>query len=126
MGDVAPQQRRILVIDDQPTLMKAIRRMLAAHDVTTASSAVEALAKFEAGERYDAILSDLMMPEMSGMELHAALLRIAPDQVGKMVFMTGGAFTSSAKAFFDHVTNPTIEKPFDRAALVAVLQPLLG
>jgi len=66
------------------------------------------------------------MPEMSGMELHAALLRIAPDQVGKMVFMTGGAFTNSAKAFFDRVTNPTIEKPFDRAALVAVLQPLLG
>jgi CheY-like chemotaxis protein len=126
VGNVVEHQRRILVIDDQPTLTKAIRRMLAAYDVTTVGSALEALAKFEAGERYDVILSDLMMPEMSGMDLHAALLRIAPDQVGRMVFMTGGAFTNSAKAFFDQVANPTIEKPFDRAALVAVLQPLLA
>ena len=109
LGDVVEQRRRILVIDDQPTLMKAIRRMLAAHDVTTVSSAVEAVAKFEAGERYDAILSDLMMPEMSGMDLHAAVFRIAPDQVDKMVFMTGGAFTNAAKDFLDNVTNPTIE-----------------
>lgn len=123
--DATVRRRRILVVDDQPSLVKAIRRMLASHDVTTVGSAREALAKVEAGERYDVLLSDLMMPDMSGMDLHAALTRVAPEQVERMVFMTGGAFTDAAKTFFDEVQNPTIEKPFDRADLVAVIDGLL-
>jgi CheY-like chemotaxis protein len=114
-----------MVVDDQPTLVKAIRRMLGEHDVTTAGSAREALDRIENGERYDVILCDVMMPELSGMDLHAALAKLAPDQVGKMVFMTGGAFTKQAEEFFDHIANPTIEKPFDRAALFAVIEGLL-
>lgn len=119
------RQRKILVVDDQPTLTKAIRRMLTEHEVTEVLSAREALAKIEAGERYDVILSDLIMPEMSGMDLYTALQRVAPEQTDKMVFMTGGAFTDQAKRFFERVRNPAIEKPFDRAALVAVLDGFL-
>jgi two-component system, NtrC family, sensor kinase len=121
-----PVPRKIMVVDDQPMLMKAIRRMLGGHDVTCVSSAREALAKVEAGERYDGIVSDLMMPGMSGMELHAAISRVAPDQVTRMVFMTGGAFTPEASEFFDAVGSPTLEKPFDRAGLLAVINTLLG
>ncbi len=99
--------------------------MLTDHDVTVAISGREALEKIEAGERYDVILSDLMMPEISGMDLYKRLGAVAPDQVDKIVFMTGGAFTNQAKDFFDHVANPTIEKPFDRAALFAVIDGLL-
>ena len=118
-------RRKILVIDDQPTLAKAIRRMLGDHDVAVVTGGREALDKIEAGERYDAILCDVMMPEISGMDLHARLATIAPDQVDKMVFMTGGAFTNQAREFFDQVANPTIEKPFDRAALFSVLDAFL-
>jgi CheY-like chemotaxis protein len=117
--------RKILIIDDQPTLAKAIRRMLGAHDVTVVTGGREALDKIEAGERYDVILTDLMMPEISGMDLHTKLGQIAPDQVAKMVFMTGGAFTPQARAFFDRVGNPMLEKPFDRAGLLAVLDAML-
>jgi CheY-like chemotaxis protein len=114
-----------LVVDDQPMLAKAIRRMLSGHDVSVAADAQEALAKVESGERFDAIISDLMMPGMTGMELHAAIAEVAPDQVAKMVFMTGGAFTPAAQRFFNEVGCPTLEKPFDRAGLMAVLEPLL-
>jgi CheY-like chemotaxis protein len=114
-----------MIVDDQPTLAKAIRRMLGDHDVTTVISAREAIDKITAGERYDVILTDVMMPEISGMDLHTRLTSIAPDQVERMVFMTGGAFTKQAAEFFDHVANPTIEKPFDRAALFAVISGLL-
>jgi CheY-like chemotaxis protein len=116
---------KILVVDDQPMLAKAIRRMLSGHDVSVAGDAQEALAKIVAGERYDVIISDLMMPGMSGMELHTAIAEIAPDQVLKMVFMTGGAFTPAAQRFFNEVSSPTLEKPFDRAGLLAVIAPLL-
>jgi CheY-like chemotaxis protein len=118
-------RRKILVVDDQPTLLKAIRRMLGEHDVTTVLGAREALDRFEAGERYDIILCDVMMPELSGMDLHAALGTLAPEQVDKIVFMTGGAFTKQAEEFFDTVANPTLEKPFDRAALFAIIDGLL-
>lgn len=120
------RRRKILVVDDQPMLTKAIRRMLSDHDVTAVSSAREVLAKIEQGERYDVILTDLMMPEISGMDLHTMLANVAPDQVAKMVFMTGGAFTNRAREFFDRVSNPTIEKPFDKAALFAVIDGLLA
>lgn len=99
--------------------------MLVEYDVTVASSAHEALDRIAAGERYDVILSDLMMPEINGMELHARLARIAPEQIDSMVFMTGGAFTDQARAFFAQVKNPTIEKPFDRATLVSVIERLV-
>ena len=122
---VTEERRKILIVDDQPTLAKAIRRMLADHDVTTVLGAREALDKIEAGERYDVILCDVMMPELSGMDLYAALGKLAPEQVARVVFMTGGAFTKQAVAFFEKVPNPTIEKPFDRAALFAVIQGLL-
>ena len=120
-----PRRRKILVIDDQPMLTKAIRRMLADHEVTTVGSAREALAYIERGERYDVLLTDLMMPEISGMELRDRIAQVAPEQVERMVFMTGGAFTNQAKEFFDRVANPTIEKPFDKAALFAVIDALL-
>jgi CheY-like chemotaxis protein len=118
-------RRKIMIVDDQPTLAKAIRRMLGDHDVTTVVSAREAIDRITAGERYDVILTDVMMPELSGMDLHTQLTSIAPDQVERMVFMTGGAFTKQAAEFFDQVANPTIEKPFDRAALFAVINGLL-
>jgi CheY-like chemotaxis protein len=118
--------RKILVVDDQPVLAKAIRRMLAGHDVTVVGSVRDALAKLESGERYDVILSDLMMPGMTGMDLHAAVTRLAPEQVSRMIFMTGGAHTPEARDFFDQVGSPTLEKPFDRAGLFAVIDSLLA
>lgn len=121
-----PAQRKILVVDDQPMLAKAIRRMLSGHDVTVVGGAREAIAKLEAGDRYDVIISDLMMPGMTGMELHAAIATLAPEQVKRMVFMTGGAFTPQARTFFDEVGCPTLEKPFDRAGLLAVIDNLLA
>lgn len=106
-------------------LGKAIKRMLGDHDVTLVTSGREALTAIEQGSRFDVILSDLMMPEISGMDLHDAIAKVAPDQVEKMVFMTGGAFTPAARAFFEHVANPTIEKPFDKAGLLSVIDAFL-
>ena len=122
---VSAERRKILVVDDQPMLTKAIRRMLSDHEVITVTCAREAIARIESGERYDIILSDLMMPGVSGMELRDTLERVAPDQVCRMVFMTGGAFTAKAREFFERVNNPTIEKPFDKAQLFKVIDTLL-
>lgn len=107
-------------------LAKAIRRMLSGHEVILVSSGRDACAKIEAGERFDVILTDLMMPGMTGMDLHSEIGKLAPEQVTRMIFMTGGAFTTEARTFFDAVGCPTLEKPFDKAGLLAIIDGLLA
>lgn len=112
----------ILVIDDEPVIGKAIRRSLCAeHEVSATNSARKALERIKAGERFDAILCDLMMPDLTGMDLHAELSKCAPEQAERMIFMTGGAFTTDAQEFLDRVPNLRFDKPFDRRQLLALI-----
>lgn len=109
---------RVLVVDDEEALAQAMRRSLAAdHEVAAVHSASAALELLQAGQRYDVILCDLMMPQVTGMDLHAAIVAIDPAQADRMVFVTGGAFTPSAREFLDEIPNRRIEKPFDLKAL---------
>jgi signal transduction histidine kinase len=118
----AARRGRLLIVDDEVMFAKAVARSLASeHDVELATSAGEALALVRAGARFDVIVCDLMMPQMTGMELHAELARLAPEQAAGIVFVTGGAFTAGARAFLDAVPNQRIEKPFESQQLRAVL-----
>ncbi len=96
------------------------------HDVTSEPSARSALARIERGERYDVILCDLMMPEMTGMALHERLTQLAPEQAAAMLFLTGGAFTPLARAFVERFPDVTIEKPFSGAELLARVRRRIG
>ncbi|HLU68440.1 MAG TPA: response regulator [Kofleriaceae bacterium] len=123
----ARRRARVLVIDDEAMIGLAVSRALGAeHEVTSLTSASEAASRIAAGERYDLILCDLMMPVMTGMDLHGALLASAPDQARRMVFLTGGAFTPAARAFLDRVPNARLEKPFDVQNLRALVNDRLG
>jgi signal transduction histidine kinase len=116
---------RVLVVDDEHAIGRALERTLRAHhDVVSLPSAKEALARIAEGERFDVIVSDLMMPELTGMELHARLLSIAQDQASRMIFMTGGAFTATAREFLQRVSNPRIDKPVESANLLALIAGL--
>ena len=103
---------RVLVIDDEPLVARALAIFLnLEHDVTTTSSAGDALARLGAGEEYDAILCDLMMPRMTGMEFHAALAERHPDHVERVVFITGGAITERARSFLAEGDRECLDKP---------------
>ncbi len=123
----AGRRGRVLVVDDEPSVAAAVRRVLASqHDVVVRGSAEEALDEIGRGERFDAILCDLMMPRMTGMELHAELARRAPDQADRMVVLTGGAFTDGAREFLDRVQLPRCEKPFDATGLRELVRKVVG
>ena len=114
-----PPRGRVLVVDDEPLVARSLARILArAHDVTTLTSAREALARAEAGERWDLVLCDLMMPELTGMELARRLAEVAADLVPRLVFLTGGAYTREAQDFLA-AGRPYLEKPVDPVALRA-------
>ena len=114
---------RILVVDDEAMVVKIVKRVLAKeHDVVAVVSAKEALALFARGEKFDLVLCDLMMPDMTGMELHAETSRVDPDQAKRMVFMTGGAFTPAARTFLAETPQEHIEKPFHHSDLRALVR----
>jgi signal transduction histidine kinase len=112
---------RILVVDDEPLVGTVLQRTLSSeHDVTVVTTARAALEHLGAGS-YDLVLSDLLMPEMSGMELYDALSRRDPALARKVVFLTGGAFTPAARAFLEREPVLCVEKPFELEAIRAVL-----
>src|SRR5262245_13271912 len=70
---------RVLVLDDEPLVLKSFERLFGReHAVTVSSDAKRSLAQIELGERYDVIVCDLMMPDLSGKQFHAAVERIDP------------------------------------------------
>jgi CheY-like chemotaxis protein len=116
---------RVLVVDDDPHVRTALARILARdHAVDEAANGGEALARVAAGERWDAILCDLMMPGLSGIAFHAGVRARAPELLGRIAFMTGGVFTDEQQRFLEAVPNPRIEKPFDMAQVRAVVAAL--
>jgi signal transduction histidine kinase len=122
----AGRRARILLIDDEVALGRALQRALSRHhDVTVSNNGRDALSRVLGGERYDVIVSDLMMPEMTGMEIHDELSRRAPEQAGRMVFLTGGAFSEGARLFLEAVPNPRIDKPVEMTGLLEIVAGLL-
>jgi signal transduction histidine kinase len=123
----APVRRgRILVIDDDELVGDSTAKILAGdHDVVTVTSAAPALRALAAGERFDVILCDLMMPQMTGMDFYAAVLKLDAVAARSVIFMTGGAFTPAASRFLAGATNRHIEKPFELAQLRALVNQLV-
>jgi CheY-like chemotaxis protein len=118
----APGALRVMVIDDDPPVLAAIERMLRRkHAVIAVGSGGLALRRLADDRGFDAILCDVMMPEMTGMDFYAALAKVDRRLAARIVFMTGGAFAPEARAFLDGVTNRTIAKPFTPDAVSAAL-----
>jgi signal transduction histidine kinase len=124
---LSAERARILVIDDESSVVSVVQRILSdRHDITGVTSGKEALALIDAGQTFDVLLCDVMMPEMTGMDVHEALRAKHPALAERMVFMSGGVFTQRARLFLDDAANRVIDKPFDVAALRLALQDCLS
>ncbi len=111
---------RILVVDDEPALRSVISKMSTdlGYETTNTGSAREAL-NILAEENYDILLSDIVMPEMNGIELLKAAFRLDRYLVG--VLMTGYQDVQTAKEAIRIGAFDYIEKPFSQDAFAAVL-----
>jgi PAS domain S-box-containing protein len=117
--EAAPRRGRVLIVDDDPLVGRSLARLLSgAHQVEALASPLEALRRIRAGETWDVVLCDLMMPELSGMELEARVQEAVPGLASRFVYLTGGAFTDSARAFLAG-GRPYLEKPVDAMELRA-------
>jgi two-component system cell cycle sensor histidine kinase/response regulator CckA len=123
---VANRRGRILVIDDEPMVLKTMERMLSGHDLVYVDDARKAVALLARGDQFDIIFSDVMMPCMTGIELYEHLLASHPDAALRVVFLTGGAVNARMADFLAVVRNTCLEKPFPVDALRAFVQQRLA
>jgi CheY-like chemotaxis protein len=118
-----PRRGRVLVIDDDPRISFSLELILSEwHDVISVNDPREALYRMRRGQRFDVILCDVMMPQLSAMDFYAALERDLPGTTSRVVFLTGGAFTPQAREFLARVPNPYFEKPVNIDRLIALVQ----
>ena len=113
---------RVLVVDDERLILKTLQRLLESRgfQVVTAETGRGAL-EAVAGSAFDVVLCDLMMPEFTGMDVHAELTKSRPDVAKRVVFLTGGAFTDRAATYLENIDNLKLTKPFDLEELLAVV-----
>jgi CheY-like chemotaxis protein len=112
---------RVLVVDDDPMVGKMIQRVLGGFRVTFVQSATGALGRIQAGGEFHAIVCDVQMPGMTGMQFHDELERVAPALAKRLVLITG-AWDAQLKAFADRADVPWLPKPFSPDQLRAAVR----
>ena len=117
---------RVLVIDDELAIANTLRELLAPeHEVVAATSGAQALATLAQAD-FDVVFCDVMMPDMSGMDLYEHLRVERPSLARRVVFMTGGAFTERTAEFLASVDNRRVEKPFSLGMVEGIVREMAG
>jgi two-component system, NtrC family, sensor kinase len=123
----AAEQARVLVVDDEPSIVDVLAEALKAcgHTVDTAANGRVALRKLMEGD-YDLVLSDLKMPEMNGQDLFREATKLRPELARRFVFATGDVMGGDTRDFLQWAGSPYVEKPFHVDKLVGMLQSILA
>ena len=126
---MAPTGERpwVLVVDDENIIAQLIADVLGGegYEVDTAPHGLAALDRL-AVRTYDAILSDLRMPELDGLGLFREIEQRYPDLLHHFVFITGTSEHTDYQGFIDDVKVPVLTKPFDMEDLLRVVQDLVA
>jgi DNA-binding NtrC family response regulator len=122
----ATSGRRALVVDDEPTIRSAVARYLRRRgwEADEAEDGRAALRKLGRStlESYQAVVSDLRMPDYSGVELHDWLAEHRPDLFGRLILMTGDLASPALTEFVARTPRPLVEKPFELAVLAQLIE----
>jgi CheY-like chemotaxis protein len=113
---------RVLVIDDEPELQRALRRVLGhlGCEVVTALDG-ETGVQHAREQAFDLVLCDVRIPGLHGPALLDRMRLQAPDAARVMVFMTGDTITREIREFVASSGRPSLTKPFGRAQLQQIL-----
>jgi PAS domain S-box-containing protein len=105
---------RALVIDDERTILQSLGRILRREVgvIELVDDPREALSLFERGERFDVVFCDILMPQMTGIELYEAIRQLAPARLERFVFLSGDMTRPEIQQFLSRIDNERVEKPF--------------
>jgi DNA-binding response OmpR family regulator len=112
---------KVLIVDDEASVARALARLIGPdHDVQVESDGRAAIRRI-CSEDYDLVFCDIMMPDVTGMDVYDTVRSRRPGSERLLVFMTGGAFTARAHEFRKSVRNRFIDKPFDLSVIRSLL-----
>ncbi len=121
MDETEVARAHLLLVDDEPLILKILKRMLGEHHhIVTVSSVTDGL-RLCREQTFDLILSDIMMPDLGGRDFYRLLAKECPGEQHKLVFITGGTMITEVREFLESVPNPCLEKPIDLAVLRALI-----
>lgn len=115
---------RTLVVDDDPAVRRALRRLLlnAGIEVVEADSAAAALATLETDQEIDAVVCDVVMPGVDGVTLYDTLLDSTPRLRGRVVFLTGAAHEEGVQEPIEQRGVPLVSKLSDLQIVVDAIR----
>ena len=118
--------RTILVIDDEPSIVRALTGLLRrdGYVVGTARNGWHALAQLQA-QPYDVIVCDLRMPELDGPAFYTILTRQYPALGQRVIFLTGDPGDEASTPFLTQSGRPWLRKPSSIATIRRVIQQVL-
>jgi len=121
-----PTPAKILLIDDEPSLVRGLTRLLHrdGYSVDTAPNGQHALAQLQT-QRYDLILCDLQMPVLDGPALYTLLAQQAPALCQRVIFLTGDTLGAASTAFLAQCGQPCLYKPCTVAEVRGLIQQVL-
>lgn len=111
---------KILVADDETSIATVMRTFLVDHDVEIVKTGREAIALLSEHE-FDLAFCDLVMPDLTGVDVYEHLREHCPGREETLVFMTGGAFTERTRKFLETVPNEVLDKPFTLHEVASVV-----
>ncbi len=114
-GDV-----NVLIVDDEPINLQVLTNQLSTFDfgLTTATNGIEALALVKSGKKFDIILLDVMMPEMSGYEVCQLIRKTYTLQELPIILLTAKNQTEDLLMGFNSGANDYLVKPFSKQELI--------
>jgi two-component system NtrC family sensor kinase len=125
--DVTRRRRTALVVDDEESNAALVRRVLAGagYDVESTTLSRRALVMIER-TAYDAVISDVKMPELSGQELYGRVCQIRPEMAHRFIFITGDIDGRETREFLDESHCSYFMKPFNLERLTAAVDMITG
>ncbi len=117
-----PNGQRILIVDDEDTLARLMQALLE-HLGYTVDRAVDGEKALQMGAQrnYAAVICDLLMPILNGMELFRIWQRESPELAQRVIFVTGDNLGTRTNRFVELSGRPCLYKPFDIKDLTAAL-----
>lgn len=117
-----PVRRRVLVVDDDPSALRAFRRVLRGQcDVLTARDGGEALSLIM-GQAVDVVCCDLSMPKVDGASFFRELSELKPELTSRVIFCTGGTPPEETGRFLATLSNRVLRKPVDARDLLLAIE----
>ncbi len=117
---------KILLLDDEVSLLRALKRSLGKlHDLHLASHVGEAFECLTKGSAVDLIVTDLTMPEIDGIQFYQKLVAQFPQFRDRVIFMSGGVFSETIQSFLEQSGMPILPKPFTRGDFESAVARIL-